>query len=81
MNREATTRAESQDALDALEHEPIIGTHTIGKLTLAVNHRRWSMYDSHGNAYGAAARTGEAMRNGIAKAFAQWMNARFGKNG
>lgn len=79
MNREANTRAEYQDALDALEHQPIIGTHTIGDLTLEVNMKRWTMHDSHGNSYGAAARSGEAMRNGIAKAAAQWMHDKFGK--
>jgi hypothetical protein len=37
--------------LRAWEGKPIVGTHTIGDLTIVCSDRNWTMTDTHGNTY------------------------------
>ncbi len=67
MKRQANTQAEYLAALEALDNEPIIGEHVIGRLEISVNHKRWQLRDRGYLIYSGKATTGAGLRLGIAK--------------
>ncbi|HQY04148.1 MAG: hypothetical protein IPO60_09835 [Flavobacteriales bacterium] len=77
MQREATTLAQYDAAMDDLDRLPIIGTHQVGELVIAVSHKTWTVTDSHGNHWSAGARSGAAMRQGVRKAVDKWLAGKF----
>lgn len=81
MQKEATTLAEYDAAMDDLDRSPIIGQHRIGELDIRVSHKRWEVRDDHDNYYGAGARSGAAMRQDVRKAVNQWLAGKFHGNG
>lgn len=72
MNVEATTKAQYENALTRLDLEPIVGRHTIGKLSIDVSAKAWRVYDGL-NAWSGPGRTGAGLRNGVAKAVKAWI--------
>ncbi len=59
--------------LEDLKGRPLIGRHTLGDLTLEVTHHTWQVTDIHGNTWSGRARTGQRMRDAIARAVRQWV--------
>jgi hypothetical protein len=45
--------------------KPIVGTHTVGELTIMCSHKNWFMTDKHGN---RTEGKGKDMREGIIRA-------------
>lgn len=72
MNAEATTRAEYESAFAALDGRPIMGRHVIGKLTIDVGARRWSITDGVNTKHGPVT-TGPATRNAVRMALHGWL--------
>lgn len=68
MKTNATTRKEYLDALDALDQEPIIGTHRIGALVITAGTQAWSVAAGKHFKVSGRAITGMGMRTAIAKA-------------
>lgn len=77
MRKNATTLGEYDAAMDDLDRLPIIGTHQVGELVIAVSHKTWTVSDAHGNRWSAGARTGAAMRQGVRKAVGKWLAGKF----
>ena len=72
MNLPATTKHEYTHALDQLRGEPILATHTIGKLTITANHRRWTLTDGT-NEFSGPVTKGPATREKIRTALNKWL--------
>lgn len=69
MNAKATTHKEYMDALDELAAtKPLLGTHTIGKLTITVYHKQWEVTDGRSYAARGSNRTAGGMRISINRA-------------
>lgn len=77
MDFAADTAEEYRAALAAMERLPIIGTHTIGELTISVSHKRWTVSDLHGNEYGGAVTAPAKVRGSVRTAVVRWMERRF----
>lgn len=59
--------------LFALVGKPLIGSHTIGELTIEFTHRTWSVFDANGNRWSGRATTGHGLREGASKAVRKWL--------
>jgi len=78
MNTKAKDRDSYIAAMRELASVPIIGTHTIGKLTIECSMRHWKVTDGS-NTFGGGALKGGAMRNKVSAAVDTWMDLQFGK--
>ncbi|HMN07075.1 MAG TPA: hypothetical protein PKD45_15275 [Flavobacteriales bacterium] len=75
MNAEATTHKEYMDALDELAAaKPLLGTHTIGALTVTVYHRQWEVTDGRHFTERGSNSTAIGMRIGINRAVHTYLN-------
>lgn len=68
MHYPATTREQFLDGIAEMGKHPIIGTTTIGSVTVNVSARRWSLQDDHGNRYEGKVTNGRETRYRITKA-------------
>lgn len=73
MHYDADTSAEYTAAFNELRRQPLLGTHTIGDLTLTVGPSKWNLTDGHGNNASGQVTTGPATREKINKALHTWL--------
>jgi hypothetical protein len=77
MHLDASTSEEYIEAMAELKRYPIIGTHTVGELTISCSMKRFTLFDEHGNHFTGGARSGEALRSKVDRAFDQWHSRKF----
>lgn len=77
MHYDAASEDEYRAAWFGLIGRPIIGTTTIGELTIIASMRSWQLTDEHDNIWEGKGRSGEAIREGIRKAFFAWVKSKF----
>lgn len=59
----------------ALRSKPILGTHTIGVLTLTVGPRNWTLRDAGPNTFQGPVKKGPETRERIHTALMKWLDA------
>ncbi|MBL7954408.1 MAG: hypothetical protein JNJ91_05175 [Flavobacteriales bacterium] len=69
------TRDEYIGEFHALRSKPILGTHTIGVLTLTVGPRNWTLRDSGPNTFQGPVKKGPETRERIHTALMKWLDA------
>lgn len=68
------TRDEYIGEFHALRSKPILGTHTIGVLTLTVGPRNWTLRDKGPNFFQGTVKKGPETRDRIHTALMKWLD-------
>lgn len=73
MHLDASSKNEYLLALEELDRHPVVGTYSIGDLTITCSHASFEVVDLHGNRYAGRASTPRLLREGVGRGVRKWL--------